>query len=281
MTETWIFPDWPAPPQVHAAVDHASGAGRLGAAVRSLQPRPAQRRRGRRGRCQPQRAAAGARLCPPRRAGCSRCTASTWPSWGRCPARTSRRRMRRYRTSPARVLAILTADCLPVLFCADDGTRDRRGACRLARAGRRRAGSHADASWRPPPSALLAWLGPCIGAASYEVGEEVRAAFVAPMRPPRTAFVPTRPGHWLCDLCGAGAAAAGGAGCHAHPWRRLRYACRSALLFLPPRRRPHRPLRQPDLAGWHGRPRPDRDQHRSLRDAACPISRRSSACSRV
>ena len=45
-----------------------------------------------------------------------------------------------------------------------------------------------------------AWLGPAIGAASYEVGEEVRAAFVDADPGAEAAFTPTRPGHWLCDL---------------------------------------------------------------------------------
>jgi len=49
---------------------------------------------------------------------------------------------------------------------------------------------------------LLAWLGPCIGVASYEVGEEVRAAFVASDGAAANCFVPTRPGHWQCDLAG-------------------------------------------------------------------------------
>ena len=47
---------------------------------------------------------------------------------------------------------------------------------------------------------MLAWLGPAIGAASYEVGAEVRAAFVAAHRSAASAFVATRPGHWHCDL---------------------------------------------------------------------------------
>ncbi|WP_187300533.1 laccase domain-containing protein, partial [Mizugakiibacter sediminis] len=51
-----------------------------------------------------------------------------------------------------------------------------------------------------PPQRVLAWLGPAIGAASYEVGEEVRAAFVDRDAGAAAAFAPTRPGHWRCDL---------------------------------------------------------------------------------
>jgi copper oxidase (laccase) domain-containing protein len=47
---------------------------------------------------------------------------------------------------------------------------------------------------------LLAWLGPAIDAASYEVGDEVRAAFLEKSEAASAAFLPTRPGHWSCDL---------------------------------------------------------------------------------
>jgi copper oxidase (laccase) domain-containing protein len=46
----------------------------------------------------------------------------------------------------------------------------------------------------------MAWLGPAIGPLSYEVGDEVRATFVASDASAADAFRPTRPGHWLCDL---------------------------------------------------------------------------------
>ena len=44
------------------------------------------------------------------------------------------------------------------------------------------------------------WLGPAIGAASYEVDAEVRDAFVAHAAEAEAAFTPTRPGHWQCNL---------------------------------------------------------------------------------
>jgi YfiH family protein len=53
---------------------------------------------------------------------------------------------------------------------------------------------------RTPPSRLLAWLGPAAGPKVYEVGDEVRAAFVEHDVGAMDAFSPTRPGHWLCDL---------------------------------------------------------------------------------
>ncbi len=99
------------------------------------------------------------------------------------------------------VLSVLTADCLPVLFCSADG-----GKVAVAHAGwRGLAGGVLEATVAAldtEPLQVLAWLGPSIGAASYEVGEEVRQAFVDRDRGSVGAFMPTRPGHWLCDLAG-------------------------------------------------------------------------------
>jgi YfiH family protein len=98
-----------------------------------------------------------------------------------------------------RVLAILTADCLPVFLCTDDGI-----AIAIAHAGwRGLAGGVVEATVAQlavAPASLLAWLGPAIGARSYEVGEEVRAVFVDGDGNASAAFEPTRPGHWHCDL---------------------------------------------------------------------------------
>ncbi|SDF95489.1 peptidoglycan editing factor PgeF [Dyella sp. 333MFSha] len=98
---------------------------------------------------------------------------------------------------PGRVLAILTADCLPVLFSSTDG--ETIGA---AHAGWRglAAGVLEHTVARMDADGVQAWLGPAIGAASYEVGEEVRAAFVDSDPGAEAAFTPTRPGHWRCDL---------------------------------------------------------------------------------
>nr|WP_279236854.1 peptidoglycan editing factor PgeF [Dyella sp. RRB7] len=98
-------------------------------------------------------------------------------------------------------LAILTADCLPVLYCALDGN-----AIAAAHAGWRGLLTGvleaALASLPAPPSQVMAWLGPCIGAPSYEVGEEVHDAFLVGDAGAEACFMPTRPGHWLCDLAG-------------------------------------------------------------------------------
>lgn len=97
------------------------------------------------------------------------------------------------------VLAVLTADCLPVIFRADDGS-----AVGVAHAGWRGLAAGVleatVAALRVPPQELVAWIGPAIGAASYEVGTEVRAAFVDADSGAASAFIETRPSHWLCDL---------------------------------------------------------------------------------
>jgi YfiH family protein len=97
------------------------------------------------------------------------------------------------------VLAILTADCLPILLCADDGSE-----IAAIHAGWRGLSAgiveSTVARLRTPRSNFLAWLGPAIGRASYEVGDEVRTAFVAKFSGTASAFVATRPEHWLCDL---------------------------------------------------------------------------------
>ena len=97
------------------------------------------------------------------------------------------------------VCAILSADCLPVLLCDDGGS-----AVAAAHAGwRGLAGGvieAAIAAMKLPPEHLLAWLGPAIGPQAFEVGDEVRAAFIARNPDAASAFVVREPGKWLCDL---------------------------------------------------------------------------------
>ena len=102
-------------------------------------------------------------------------------------------------SAPGTVLAILTADCLPVVFAAKDG-----GEIAVAHAGWRGlvAGvlEATVAAMAASPERIVAWFGPAAGPQAYEIGEEVHDAFVS--RDPRaaTAFVATRPGHWNVDL---------------------------------------------------------------------------------
>jgi copper oxidase (laccase) domain-containing protein len=59
---------------------------------------------------------------------------------------------------------------------------------------------------------VLAWLGPAIGPSVYEVGAEVREAFLAVDHEAQSAFTPTRTGHWLLDLYAIARQRLGGAG---------------------------------------------------------------------
>jgi YfiH family protein len=103
---------------------------------------------------------------------------------------------------PDAVCAILTADCLPVLFC------DRRGSVVGA----------AHAGWRglaggvlentvsrmrsKGADEILAWLGPAIGPERFEVGQEVMDAFAALHRDTASAFnkIEERPGKYLANI---------------------------------------------------------------------------------
>ena len=92
------------------------------------------------------------------------------------------------------VCSIMIADCMPVILADASGS-----VVGVAHAGWRGLSSGViEATVRAMGSrTLIAWLGPAIGPRVYEVGDEVRAAFLPGER---SAFVATRPGHWLLDL---------------------------------------------------------------------------------
>lgn len=100
---------------------------------------------------------------------------------------------------PDCVCAVLTADCLPVLLCARDGS-----AVAVAHAGWRglaagileRTVQHLAIA----PAALLAWLGPAIGPQAYVVGAEVRSIFCRADERATAAFQPAPAGRWFADL---------------------------------------------------------------------------------
>jgi hypothetical protein len=103
---------------------------------------------------------------------------------------------------PGAICVVKAADCLPVLLADAHGT-----VVGAAHAGwRGLAAGVIEATvdaMRVPPAALMAWLGPAIGPKAYEVGDEVRAAFLACDPALAAAFAPHRPGHWLLDLYAA------------------------------------------------------------------------------
>lgn len=122
--------------------------------------------------------------------------------------------------APGAVCAVLTADCLPVLFC------DQAGSVVAA----------AHAGWRGlvggvlertveamgvAPDSLIAWLGPAIGPGRFEVGGEVRSAFVDAVPGAGAEFRPVPGGKWVADLYGLARrrlAAAGVRSVHGGGW---------------------------------------------------------------
>jgi len=121
---------------------------------------------------------------------------------------------------PGRVCAIRVADCMPVLFAARDGS-----AVGAAHAGwRGLAGGVLEATVERlgvPASHLIAWMGPAIGQANFEVGDDVRTAFIATDPDAASAFVPNARGRWQCDLYALGRrrlAAMGVAGVYGGGW---------------------------------------------------------------
>ena len=107
---------------------------------------------------------------------------------------------------PQVACAVLTADCLPVLLCSASGevVAAAHAGWRGLQAGVLEATVRAMGA---PPAQLLAWLGPAIGPTAFEVGAEVREAFLAVADPAgrsavEACFAPRadRPGHWFADL---------------------------------------------------------------------------------
>jgi polyphenol oxidase len=104
-----------------------------------------------------------------------------------------------YARQPNRVCVVMTADCLPVFFC------DRAGSVvAVAHAGWRGllAGVLEETVHKMgvPAADLLAWLGPAIGPKHFEVGAEVRSAFVARDAGAATAFQAKGDDKWLADI---------------------------------------------------------------------------------
>jgi len=100
---------------------------------------------------------------------------------------------------PGLACVVMTADCLPVLFCNESGT-----VVAAAHAGWRGllAGVLEETvrAMAVPAITVMAYLGPAIGPQAFEVGDEVRAAYVAENSAAAAAFKPAAPGKWLADI---------------------------------------------------------------------------------
>jgi len=103
-----------------------------------------------------------------------------------------------YSRRPGQVCAVLTADCLPVVFCDRGGTQ-----VAVAHAGWRGLAAGVleatVAKMACKPGDLMAWLGPAIGPEAFEVGQDVYDAFVNKNAEDAISFKPHRD-RWLADL---------------------------------------------------------------------------------
>jgi len=100
---------------------------------------------------------------------------------------------------PGRVAVVLTADCMPVFLADREGRR-----VAVAHAGWRGLAAgvleNAVAALRCEPREAVAWMGPAIGPGAFEVGPEVREAFVRADPAAASAFAQGRPGKSMADL---------------------------------------------------------------------------------
>ncbi|TFZ08551.1 peptidoglycan editing factor PgeF [Ramlibacter humi] len=201
MQESWLTPDWPAPPNVRALCSLRAGGVSQGpyeslnlgdhvgddaAAVRENRARFAARLQSR-----------PVFLQQVHGTGVVELKAAT-PDATSADACWTRER--------GVACTIMVADCLPILFA------DREGqSVAAAHAGwRGLAGGVIEAAWNAFAQSLgvtkaealertLVWLGPCIGPAAFEVGDDVRQAFGAEAAVAGR-FQPHSPGKWLANL---------------------------------------------------------------------------------
>lgn len=102
-------------------------------------------------------------------------------------------------TRPGQVCVVMTADCLPVLFCARDGS-----GVAAAHAGWRGLASGVlettVQALECDPANLMAWLGPAIGCSAFEVGDEVRDVFIDRHPQNHQCFLRNNQQRWTADL---------------------------------------------------------------------------------
>lgn len=109
---------------------------------------------------------------------------------------------------------VMVADCLPVLITTTSGAvvgaahAGWRGLVEgvldatLQKVWRQQKALSGSSTIKTIAAETLVWLGPCIGPQAFEVGSEVRSAFVAQHAPSAAWFVPHGPDKFLADLAG-------------------------------------------------------------------------------
>lgn len=190
----WIEAQWPAPPGIRAGITTRLGVGAtpfdsFNLALRAGEDEPATLRN-RRGLA----AGLGLRREP---AWLKQSHGSRMVDAG--PEAVEVEADAAYTRQPGQACAVLTADCMPLLLADRAGTEIAavhigwRGlAAGIARV--------AVSRFRGPPLDLLAWIGPHISAAHYEVGEEVREACLRAAPGVADAFTLSGPTSWRVDL---------------------------------------------------------------------------------
>ena len=167
----WIVPEWPAPERVRAFVTTRAGDGVTDSA-QHLPSQPLWLKQ-----------VHGVEVVD-----ADAWSASTPPTADAAIART-----------PGRVCVVFTADCMPLFVCDEAGEE-----VAAAHAGWRGMAAgvieNTVASFHAPPGRLLAWMGPTIGPTAFEVGPEVREAFMNADPRAGAAFAPHREGKYLADL---------------------------------------------------------------------------------
>lgn len=203
-SESWIVPDWPAPPNVRSLMTTRLGgvsqgayssfnlAHHVGDDANSVE--------GNRARLREVTSSVGNA-----HAACTPCwlsqihgtrvvDASLWVADNQPPEADAA-----FSREAGIACAVLTADCLPVLFCDEAGS-----VIAAAHAGWRGLLTgvleSCIAAMRPASGKLMAYLGPAIGPQMFEVGDEVRCAFVTHDGIAAAAFEPTAKGKWLANI---------------------------------------------------------------------------------
>lgn len=182
----WIVPDWPAPDNVHALSTTRNDGPTCEIDFATRSPDIAQARRKLR------------RFVPHEPVWLSQVHGTAIASADATPSSTPQADGAVAHIAGS-VCAVLTGDCLPVLYASRDGS-----VVAAAHAGWRGLAAGvleaAVDAMRVEPESVLAWLGPAIGPTAFEVGADVYAAFNADDAATGACFKRARTGKWHADL---------------------------------------------------------------------------------